>query len=219
MHVVARDIHDVIDEFRTAMARAGITVRGEIIADGRIHRANSKGKGGKNDAAYLLHLDHPVNGGWCDWRTGGEWEHWRPEGAGALTDEDRARLADMRRRREAEEKRLRGEARIRARRIWDAARPAEPTHPYLARKGVAPYGIRQDGDELLVPVCSPGRVLESLQRIFPDGSKRFLSGGRVSPLSVRLIRFLARLQRWLVPGPATSIQHSAFSRQHPRADG
>ncbi len=51
-----------------------------------------------------------------------------------------------------------------------------PDHPYLIAKGVRSHSLRQRGDELLVPLYSGG-VLVNLQRIAPDGSKRFLFGG------------------------------------------
>jgi len=51
-------------------------------------------------------------------------------------------------------------------------------HPYLNHKRVTPYNVRQCGDVLLVPLVRDG-VLMNLQRIYPDGSKRFLSGGMV----------------------------------------
>ena len=53
-----------VDQFRAALARRGIVPKdGEIIADGRIHRCDAEGRGGKGDAAYLLHLDGIPAGG------------------------------------------------------------------------------------------------------------------------------------------------------------
>ena len=42
-----------------------------------------------------------------------------------------------------------------------------------------PMQLRQHGDALLVPLTDGHRMV-NLQRIFPDGSKRFYPGGRVS---------------------------------------
>jgi putative DNA primase/helicase len=44
---------------------------------------------------------------------------------------------------------------------------------------VRPYALRQHGEALLVPLVHDGQVV-NVQRIYPDGSKRFLSGGMVS---------------------------------------
>lgn len=71
---------------------------------------------------------------------------------------------------------------------WRAARRASREHPYLERKGLTPYHLRQlPGGRLLVPLCLDG-TLVNLQTILPDGGKRFLKGGRLkgcySPIGV-----------------------------------
>ena len=53
---------------------------------------------------------------------------------------------------------------------------------YLVAKGLAPFGIRQSGAALLVPMFDPAFGLWNLQRIAPDGCKRFLPGGRIDGL-------------------------------------
>ena len=50
----------------------------------------------------------------------------------------------------------------------------------MIAKGVQPHGIRQDRDLLLIPMRDASGALHSLQTIGTDGSKRFLSGGRVT---------------------------------------
>ena len=59
---------------------------------------------------------------------------------------------------------------------------AQPSHGYLTAKGLAPFGIRQSGEALLVPMLDPAFGLWNLQRIAPDGGKRFLPGGRIDGL-------------------------------------
>ncbi|MFQ9491654.1 MAG: hypothetical protein ACLR0N_12545 [Bilophila wadsworthia] len=58
----------------------------------------------------------------------------------------------------------------------------DTNHPYLRSKGIpALEGIRQARDgALLIPVLDTADNLQSLQRIYPDGTKRFLVGGKVS---------------------------------------
>ncbi len=86
----------------------------------------------------------------------------------------------MRRKREQAEQAQHEEARQRAAREWNAATPADVSHPYLARKGVQAHGLRVDADgRLLVPVRI-GRELHSLQHISTDGKKLFLFGARVA---------------------------------------
>lgn len=87
--------------------------------------------------------------------------------------------ADKNRRyREAEARRVQWEVGQKARRYWRQTIPASADHPYLRAKKVAPHGLRQIGDVLLVPLYKNGNIV-NLQRIWPDGTKRFLAGGPV----------------------------------------
>jgi len=66
--------------------------------------------------------------------------------------------------------------------LWRDAGKADPAHGYLARKGIPPFGIRQHGNALLVPMVDCGFRLWNVQRVYPDGRKLFLSGGRTDGL-------------------------------------
>jgi len=66
--------------------------------------------------------------------------------------------------------------------IWHSAKPADPKHPYLVRKGVKQHNLRQSGDKLLVPLQDASGSIWSLQTIYPDGTKRFTTGGRTKGL-------------------------------------
>ena len=68
-------------------------------------------------------------------------------------------------------------ARLNAVDMWTQATPANAAHPYLIRKQVGAYTIRQSGDLLLVPLIDVAGYLRNLQTIAPDGTKRFLKGG------------------------------------------
>lgn len=176
-------VHEVLDQFRRALQGRGILPPAEILADGRIHRCDAEGKNGRGDAAYLLHLDGIPAGGFRNWRDGLGWENWRADlgtrftpaelGAHQKTIETRQRL------RKAKEARRQEIAAERAARVWAASPPAPDQHPYLVAKGVPSFGLRCDGDWLLVPVRDSQGYLLSLQRIGPDGrTKRFLAGSR-----------------------------------------
>lgn len=80
----------------------------------------------------------------------------------------------------ANEKALaRQEAMARARAEWDNARPANAHHPYLVSRGVPAFDLRQcRRGSLLIPLYAHDEVV-NLQRILPDGTKRFLKGGQV----------------------------------------
>jgi putative DNA primase/helicase len=61
---------------------------------------------------------------------------------------------------------------------WEHAGPADPDQAYLRRKGVRPFGIRMDmGGTLIIPLIDLDGTIHSIQRIYEDGTKRFLSGG------------------------------------------
>ena len=54
--------------------------------------------------------------------------------------------------------------------------------PLHVAKQIDAIALRQMGDELLVPMCDEQGLLWNLQRIKPDGDKRFLKGGRINGL-------------------------------------
>ena len=73
-------------------------------------------------------------------------------------------------------------ARRMAQKVWGVAQPVT-THRYLSSKNVAPHscdGIKEHRGELVIPVHDGEGKIWSLQFIKEDGSKRFLSGGKIS---------------------------------------
>lgn len=70
------------------------------------------------------------------------------------------------------------EAAVRATRIWSSGRPALNDHPYLVAKHAAPLALRMDtSGRLVVPLQDIDGRIHSLEKIAPDGAKRFLAGG------------------------------------------
>lgn len=74
-------------------------------------------------------------------------------------------------------------------------------HPYLERKGFPAERVLIYEDTMVIPMRLDGGV-ESVQRIWPDGRKKFLSGARASGTSFELGRGGLR---WLVEGYATGL--------------
>ena len=99
-----------------------------------------------------------------------------------LSDEERQRhrkrVAAARRDYQRKRERMQANAADRARRLWRKARPAEPSHQYLQAKSITPGHARQLGERLVLPLVDLDGHLCSLQFIGPDGSKRFIRGGR-----------------------------------------
>jgi putative DNA primase/helicase len=170
-------MRDPVERFAAA---TGIPVE-MIIADGKIHRYGRPGKRGDYSCWYVLHLDGTAAGSCGNWRTG-ESHNWCAKSEDELTpaerQEQRERIKAAQRLRDVETTRRHGESASTALALWEAAAPLV-AHPYLAAKGVKPYGIRADADHLLVPMRDTAGKLHSLQTIAADGTKRFMPGGRV----------------------------------------
>lgn len=175
-------VRDAIEEFRAAIHGAGLHPPDVIEPDGKLHRFASNGKRGDDAGWYVLHDDGIPAGAFGDWRTGAS-ESWRADIGRRLSPQEeaqhRARLATMRREREAEEAERKAESREKAAAIWQAAITAPDDHTYLRTKGIKAHGLRVHDGALVVPMRD-GAELHSLQFIAGDGGKRFLAGGRVS---------------------------------------
>lgn len=150
------------------------------IPDGNIHRFHVPGdRPGSRNGWYVLHLDGIACGAFGSWKAGSSqsWHSRKPADHIEASLIAR-RIEQARRQREAEQHQRQQAAAVYAVRLWGKAAPADSEHPYLTRKGIKPHTARQSGDVLLIPLYL-GRVLVNLQRIRPDGTKRFLFGGRV----------------------------------------
>jgi len=176
----------IINDFEDALRGRGIIPPpGGVIADGKLRRVDAEGKNGRSDAAYLLFDDHPVAGGFENWKDGRGWENWRFRGNGngkghsaAEEKKIRARWAAARKAREEEKRRDQEKAAAVARKEWAAAKPAPPDHPYLAKKKIGAHDLRIDASmRLLIPMRDSTGDLWNMQRINQAGEKRFMSGG------------------------------------------
>lgn len=166
--------------FRDALQTAYGTLDWLPVPDGDIHRFHVPGdKSGTLNGWYCLFADGIASGAFGSWKTGGTstWCSREPVDA-REAEQVRQRIEQARRQREAEQHKRQLKAANLAQRWWRDALRADPGHAYLNAKGVRPHGLRQRGDELLVPLYAGG-VLVNLQRIAPDGGKRFLFGGRI----------------------------------------
>lgn len=153
----------------------------DLVPDGKLRRYRVEGdKAGSANGWYVLH-SHPIlAGAFGSWKTG-ESHNWREVGTKPPTPEERAAIQRHMQAAQAarviEQDRVHGEARAKAERLWRMARPATSAHPYLERKRIGAIGIRQLRGMLLIPARDASGTL---QFIGPDGSKRFLSGGRIA---------------------------------------
>ncbi|MGO8916567.1 MAG: toprim domain-containing protein [Stellaceae bacterium] len=196
--------------FRDDMDAAGLSFKGKLRADDGMVRFHVDGdsKGSLNGWYFLHTTDGWPNGEAGSWRLNGpepivKWVASGTDGNGPSGAERKAmkeRQEAAQRQREAEEAERQAKAAARAVAMWEAAKPADDTHPYLVRKGVKAFGLRvgtwikewvdEHGEvhtktvpnALLVPIHENAKSIVSLQAIF-DGKalgrdKDFLSGGR-----------------------------------------
>jgi putative DNA primase/helicase len=116
-----------------------------------------------------------------DWRTG-ERHYWFADDRKSLSPQERqARQQEIQRIKTTEEARqaqIHKVASTQAKELYMAAADALESHHYLVRKKVKPYGIRQQGNNLLIPICSVQGDYQSIQFINECGNKRFLKGGK-----------------------------------------
>ena len=169
--------------FRDAMAKYGIETEAAIQADGRIHAFHVLGeKRGSKNGRYALFAD-PAPAGWFGtWRDAGVWQTWRANSDKKLSTTERAaqaaKIKEMHAQRIAEAREIHGSNQQRAWQIWESSRPPSINHPYLLKKGVEAFGLRQLRHSLVVPLRDVNGAIWSVQFIESDGTKRFLSGGR-----------------------------------------
>jgi putative DNA primase/helicase len=172
------------DNMLAAMARAGLAPhKGVELVDGELVRYRVEGdKPGSLNGWAVLYAGPAPAGAFGSWRTGAH-NTWRDALPTGETPRERAAreraLQDARRMRDEEQQRVHAAARERALKLWLRARPATGVHPYLQRKRVHAYGVRALRDSLVIPARDVRGVLHSLQFIAADGTKRFLTGGRL----------------------------------------
>jgi putative DNA primase/helicase len=170
------------ETFRNALRQSGIEYSGPFLIDGKLHRIKAGGDHSKN-SWYVLYPGSPVAGAFGCWKRDIK-ETWC-ERNGNLTREERQ---NVRQRWQEATSKLKAETLTRqkkARKIaaWflDRSRRAVTMHPYLYRKRVKVFGnLREYCRRLVVPLRDSGGELHSLQFIDKDGTKNFLTGGRIA---------------------------------------
>lgn len=171
---------DSISAFKDAMRQAGYEPPLDI-TPGKIHRFSTNGKP-KDTAGFCKMFDDMRGGIFGCFRSGDE-QAWQETRTREFTPQEKAewrrQVEQAKREREEEAERLRTEAREKAARLWETLPAANDNHPYLLRKGVQAFNVKQSGDALVVPLKDTDGTLHSLQFIDPEGNKRFLTGGRI----------------------------------------
>lgn len=178
-------------EFSHHVAECGYRVTSPVVTDGHFHRANWKPGTGKGDASWYIGWDHDGFSviSWGDWRDDFR-EVWTSRGRTRLSQSERAIMkADLEKARAETEKTRKklAEAAVRTTEwIWGNAEINPEHHPYLVKKRITGEYLRwREGRgrvELLVPLCDATSSLRNIQRIGPDGTKRFIKDAPISGL-------------------------------------
>jgi len=173
---------DSVQNFKAAMDKVNLSTKDKIIANGELNRVHIKGdRAGSKNGFYVLYGDGVPAGCFGSWKTG-DTIKWCAKLDRELTqiqrEQNRRRMIEARKAREAEEVEQRKFARNKALSIWKPASQAPGTHPYLVKKGVKSHGLRLHKKLLVVPMHDSAGNLHSLQFIDGEGNKMFLSGGR-----------------------------------------
>ncbi len=166
---------DYRKDFISAIHHVGISFKGEIIADGAIHRFAPGGKGNK-DGWYVF---YGMAGAFGDWSQDIH-EKWNLKNKDVPgLDKEQLFKQIEKAKQTAEEERLckQEETASLALEKWTSF-VERGESPYLIKKKVEPFGVRFDNDSLVIPLRDTMGKLWSLQYIYPDGTKRFLIGGR-----------------------------------------
>ena len=187
-----------------AIAAAGLTPAKDLdLSEGKLVRYRITGdKPGSRNGWAVCYGDA---GSFGSWKTG-ESHTWHVQSSKPQTPAERAALQQqikaVRQLRATEQTAVHESARTRAARLWATARPATNSHPYLQRKSIPAIGIRQLREMLVIPARDTSGTLHTLQFISADGSKRFLTGGRITGCYFSIGKIF--LNFWIRTGIITS---------------
>jgi len=189
---------DPIQQFERTLKAEGLLLQGAIQPAGKLVRVSVEGdKANEKSGAYVYYGDGHPAGFIQNYKTGISY-NWKADTvAQSLSAVDRARLEAE----AAEKQKIREQERAQiaeqlANRILDflTTCPSVDTHPYLAQKGVAAYGLRLNthgplvlldeqswghAGDLMVPVFNVEKQLISAQAIGAGGRKSFPAGAQM----------------------------------------
>ena len=176
-------MNSLLETFRAILGQHDLLPE-EILMDGNLHRCPTRNKLYKKNGAYIAHQDSPATLWWCNWESNDQGTFCAEEKqtlSPAELSAWRRRQQSIRKQREEECSRRHEEAAEQARKLLQESCPCSEEHAYLRRKGIpAPADVRQNSNGmLLIPIKDSSGNLQSLQYIAPDGTKRFLTGGKV----------------------------------------
>jgi len=169
----------MIDQFMAFAESKGLPLdQVDVVPDGEWHSFNDPEGSSPNSKARYVLSEEPWfgtvgthSGGWSS-------NNWRPGGSVKLSREDREEMRIKNKRKKNEQEEKYAQVAKKAAKIYQQAHQASPTHPYLVKKGIKPHGLKQRGEDLLIPIYNRSLQIQTLQLISPDGSKKLFPGGK-----------------------------------------
>ena len=212
-HALKSD-RDPRQEFANFLEAEGLIINGLPIMDGHRYRVRVNGDGpgpeSSGSGSYKGFLDDHPAGTATNFKNGGVAKNWSGQPTMSLSQWEigtqKARHAEQAHAKAREQNAKYDKVAEWVNQAWNRANPVTVAdHTYLTKKRVLSYTLRvnQDG-ELLVPACDKNGEIRNLQRILPDGKKRFFKDGQVSGLSHRLDGFKESKTVILTEGFATA---------------
>ena len=167
------------EEFARKLADLGLDLKGQLPEmDGQIHRVPLLSKQGHGlDGSYCLHGDgRPA--GWAQNHVTGDRVKLVASGvilSPAEIEKQRQERTARLQAQEQERAKVHEAAAQRCQAMWDSFSWASSS-PYLERKGVSAFGLKEDQGNLIVPLKNAEGQLRGFQAIAPDGQKTFARG-------------------------------------------
>jgi putative DNA primase/helicase len=173
-------------DFYNTLLAAGFLPR-EVAPNGKWYRCATADKPKKKNGAYMLRVDGR-RGYYKDYAVDEEWIEWTDDTPVSPIERKRIERDNAQRRQREREKAARAyQGMVR---YYQSLPRLYDGHPYLARKGLSMLGgdkLRLDGEVLVWPLFRDGR-LATVQRIWPDGTKRNYTGCSTKGVSLLLTR-------------------------------
>ena len=190
-------------EFENAMKDAGIVCKNNIVADGILHRFANNGRGNKD----CWYVSFGMAGAFGDWSQGVK-GNWNTKQYQSFTPQEKSQFhlqaQQAKKEQEAETHRVHEETAESALKEWQALAESGQSN-YFDRKAIDPIGIRFGEGFIAVPLRDTTGKLWSLQKIYADGRKRFLVGGRKKACFHRLGDLRNGESIYIAEGYATGV--------------
>jgi putative DNA primase/helicase len=174
-------------DFEQWLKDQGLSIRGELVTEGKIGRAYIEEDGRRKERGwYQVWLNQESPFGQC-----GDYAHdsieptarWNPRGGDSkrkFTPEELAELERQRAKYKQEKIAKQAIAAKQAQRAWEKAEQID-THPYLQKKQVKSYGLRESAEgRLLIPMLDATLTIVGMQGIEPDGTKKYFPGSKAA---------------------------------------